>query len=91
MTAPATVSGVAYGNLPLDKTGKAPKADTPQVRRPAESNAYLQTGLTEGEHDHNSIKRLSISFTAHQGRPRLRVYWCDLGVYSWFIANFNRA
>ena len=97
VTAPATVSGVALGNLPLEiwETGNREGAKgqyTASQETCRTKWAYTsENGLTEGEHDHYSIERLNLSFAAHQGGSRLPVYRCHFGVYGGLIAYFSCA
>ena len=95
VTAPATVSGVALGNLPLGVAGRPANREGAKGQYTASQEtcrakwAYTsENGLTEGEHDHYSIERLNLSFAAHQGGSHLPVYRCHFGVYGWPVAYF---
>ena len=81
MTAPATVSGVALGNLPLEiwETGNREGAKgqhTASQETCRAKWAYTsENGLTEGEHDHNNDFYSTRSVAACHCWPRQFVYW----------------
>lgn len=82
VTAPATVSGVVLGNLPLGNWEGAKGQYTASQETCRAKWAYTsENGLTEGEHDHDNDFYSTRAVAARHGWPCQSVYWHHHGFH----------